>query len=83
MTGERVDVLEQHVRVLAWLHAELSFKHEGLVVELQTMIRQLMGGRAAADPVRAEAVRQRAVRIARIRAAANPVPAGQLRRLTR
>lgn len=66
----RVDVLEQKVADLeAGLVAQAQ-KHDELVRELQVLINQAM----AVDPARAQQIRQRAVRIARLRNAQNATP---------
>jgi hypothetical protein len=57
---DRVAVLEAQVALLAWLHAELVF-------QLQVMIKNLVGD--GADPARTAALRNRAARLAQLRAA--------------
>jgi hypothetical protein len=59
---ERIATLEYQVRILAWLHNELVF-------EIRTLITNLAGPAAAGmTPARAQMLRQRAARIAQIRA---------------
>lgn len=62
MTPE-IAVLEDRVAALAYLHAELAWKHTELVQELQVLISQAMN----IDPARAQMIRTRATKIARLR----------------
>lgn len=71
LTRSHLELMRKH-EDLAKEHEALVQKHEALVRELQSMIAQAMGPNGV-DPATAQAIRARAVRIARIRNNQNTV----------
>lgn len=63
-------LLQYQINILSWLHAELAFNHTALVSQLQTMLNTMVGGQGGGiDAVKAQALKQRAIRLAKLRAA--------------
>ena len=66
--------LDERVAQLETQLAELTRRHNDLVGQIQTLVRQAVGSAAASpnNPARAQAIRARAARLAQLRATQPP-----------